>query len=123
MSWDPLGRLVKITWMAGIAIGASAGIYLARIRSYKGLGATKAVLNSWKNLPWTLLTPWLGTGVLIGVGIILPLLFFLLPGQVRQNTFTLFGHIVFAVIVASLAGTLIYFVGVFVYDLGLYFRS
>jgi len=38
---------------------------------------------------------------------------------VRQNTFTLFGHIVFAVIVASLVGTLMYFVGVFVYDLGL----
>ncbi len=119
MAWDPLGRTVKMAWMAGIAIGASAGIYLARIRSYKGLGATKAVLNSWKNLPWILVTPWLGTGVLIGVGIILPLLFFLLPGQVRQNTFTLFGHIVFAVIVASLVGTLMYFVGVFVYDLGL----
>lgn len=124
-SADHLGRAVRMVWMAGIVMGASAGFYLARTRSYKGLSATKAVLNSWKNLPWTFwgnLTTWLSTEAVIGVGIILPLLFFLLPGQVRQNTFTLSGHIVFAVIVASLVGTFTYFVGILLYDLGPYFR-
>lgn len=106
-------------------MGASAGFYLARIRSSNGLWAMKAVLYSWKNLPWSLwgkLTTSLGTEAVIGAGVILGLLFFLLPGQGRQNSIALFGHIVFAVIVAFLLGTVTYFIGVFVYDLGPYFR-
>lgn len=124
-SADLLGWLFRMVWMAGIVTGAAAGFYLARIRSSNGRWAMKAVLNSWKNLPWTFwgkLTASLGTEAVIGGGVILALLFFLLPGQARQNTITLFGHIVFAVIVASLLGTVTYFVGVFVYDLGPYFR-
>ena len=109
---DHLGRLVKMIWMAGIVTGGLAGIYLARITISQGLWATKAVLNSWKNLPWTFVSAWPSTKVLIGTGIIVPLLFFLLPRQVRQNTFAFFGHLVFAVIVASLVGTLTYFLGV-----------
>lgn len=84
-----------------------------------------AVLNSWKGLPWTfwdVLTAGLGTEAVIGIGIILPLLFFLLPGGVRQNTLTLFGHIVLAGILAVLVGTFTYSVAVFAYDLGPYFR-
>jgi len=111
--------------MAAVILGASAGIYLAQIRASSGLWAAKAVLNSWKNLPWTFwghVTTGLGTKVLIGIGIILSLLFFLVPRQVRQNTLPLFGQLVFAVIAASLVGTITYFVGVFAYDLGPYFR-
>lgn len=121
---DRLGRIVKSLWVAALIMGAWAGFSLARIRSSNGQRAMKAAFNSWKNLPWTLwgdLTTRLGTEVLIGAGIILSLFFFVLPGHVRQSTFTLLGHIVFALIVASLVGTVTYFIGVFVYDLGLYF--
>lgn len=124
-SADHLGRLVRMIWMAGIVMGASAGVYLARIRASKGLWATKAVLKSWQNAPWTFwggLPTWLSTEAGIVFGIIVPLLFFLVPGRVRQNTLTFCGHIVFAVIVGSFVGTITYFVGVFVYDLGPYFR-
>ena len=109
---DYFGRLVKMVWMAGIVMGGLAGIYLARITSSQGLWATKAVLNAWRNLPWTYLNAWPSTEVLIGAGIIVPLLFFLLPRQVRHNTFALIVHLVFAVIVASLVGTLTYLLGV-----------
>jgi len=118
--------LVRLLWMATVIMGASAGFYLAGIRSQNGPRAAKAVLSSWKNLPWTFvgsLTTELGTELVIGIGIILPLLFFLVPRQVRQNTITLLGQLVFAVIVASFVGTIAYFIGIFVYDLGPYFRS
>lgn len=124
-SADFFGWLIRMVWLAGIMMGASAGIYLARLRSSHGLRAMKAVLNPWKNLPWTFwsqVTTSLGTEAVIGAGVILALLFFLLPGQARQNTINLLGHVVFAVIVASLLGTVTYFVGIFVYDLGPYFR-
>lgn len=124
-SADFLGWLFRMVWVAGIIMGASAGFYLARIRSSNGLWAMKAVLNSWKNLPWTLwgtLTTSLGTEAVIGAGVILAVLVLLLPGHARQNAITLFGHLVFAAIVALLLGTVTYFVGVFVYDLGPYFR-
>lgn len=124
-SADHAGRLVKIVWMAAVVMGASAGIYLARIRSSQGLWAAKAILDSWKNIPWTFwgnVTTWLGDGTGIVLGIILPLLCFLLPGRVRQNTLTFLGQLAFAVIAGSLVGTVTYFVGIFVYDLGPYFR-
>ena len=117
--------LVRLLWMAAVILGASAGIYLAQIRSSNGLWATKAVVNSWKNLPWTFwgqVTTWLGTEVLIGGGLILALLYFLVPRQVRQYILPLFGQLVFAAIAASLIATTTYFLGVFVYDLGPYFR-
>ena len=85
--------LVRLLWMAAVILGASAGIYLAQIRSSNGLRATKVVLNSWKNLPWTFwghVTAGLGTEVLIGGGLILALLYFLVPRQVRQNILPLF---------------------------------
>jgi len=117
--------LVRLLWMAAVILGASAGIYLAQIRSSNGLWATKAAVNSWKNLPWTFwgqVTTWLGTEVLIGGGLILVLLYFLVPRQVRQNILPLFGQLVFAAIAASLIATTTYFLGVFVYDLSPYFR-
>jgi hypothetical protein len=122
---DRLGRIVKIVWIAAVVMGAWGGFSLARVRSSKGLWAANTVLNSWKNLPrafWGYLTTWFGTEALIGVGIILPLLFFLLSGPLRQKIFTLSAQIVFAVIVALLVGTITHFVGIFVYDLGPYFR-
>lgn len=122
---DFLGWLIRTVWLAGVFIGASAGFYLARLRSFHGLRAMKAVLNPWKNLPWTFwsrVTTSLGTEAMIGAGVILALLFLLLPGQTRQNTITLFGHLIFVGIIASLLGTVTYFVGIFVYDLGPYFR-
>ena len=117
--------LVRLLWMAAVILGASAGIYLAQIRSSSGLRAAKAVLSSWKSLPWTFwgdVTTGFGTEVLIGGGIILPLLLFLVPRQVRQNILPLFGQLVFAVIAASVVATIAYFLGIFVYDLGPYFR-
>jgi len=125
-SADHPSWFVRLLWMAAVILGASAGIYLAQIRASRGPWAAKAVLNSWKSLPWTFwgrVTTGLGTEVLIGMGIILPLLFFLLPRQVRQNTLPLLGQLVFAVIAASVVGAIMYFVGIFVYDLGPYFRS
>ena len=122
---DFLGWLIRMVWLAGLIMGASAGFYLARLRSSHGLWAIKAVLNPWKNLPWNFwgkLTSSLGTETVIGAGVILASLFFLLPGRARQNTVTLFGQLIFAVIVSSLLGTVTYFVGIFVYDLGPYFR-
>ncbi len=121
---DRLGLTVKILWTAALIMGAWVGFSLARIKSSSGHHAMKAVFNSWKNLPWTLwgdLTTRFGTEVLIGTGIILPLFFFVLPRHVRQSTFTLLGHVIFAVIAASVVGAITYFVGVFVYDLGPYF--
>ena len=117
--------LVRLLWMATVIMGASAGFYLAGIRSQNGPRAAKAMVGSWKNLPWTFwgnVTTWLGDGTGIVLGIILPLLCFLLPGRVRQNALTFFGQLVFALIVASLVGTTTYFVGIFIYDLGPYFR-
>jgi hypothetical protein len=111
--------------MAAVILGASAGIYLAQIRSSNGLWATKAAVNSWKNLPWTFwghVTTGLGPEVLIGGGLILVLLYFLVPRQVRQHILPFFGQLVFAAIAASLIATTTYFLGVFVYDLGPYFR-
>lgn len=125
-SADRPSWFVRLLWMAAVILGASAGIYLAQIRASRGPWAAKAVVNSWKSLPrtfWGHVTTGLGTEVLIGMGIILPLLFFLLPRQVRQNTLPLLGQLVFAVIAASVVGTITYFVGIFVYDLGPYFRS
>lgn len=124
-SADFLGWLIRMVWLAGTIMGASAGFYLARLRSSHGVRAIRAVLNPWKTLPWTFwdkATASLGTEAVIGAGVILALLFFLLPGRARQNTVTLFGQLVFAVIAASLLGTVTYFVGIFVYDLGPYFR-
>jgi len=122
---DHLGRLIRMVWLAALIMGAAAGLSLARIRSSKGLTAANAVLKSWKNLPWTFaghVPAWLGREAVIGAGILLPLLIVLLPRQARQNTLTLVGHLVVAAIAACAVGALVYFVGVFVYDLGPYFR-
>jgi hypothetical protein len=122
---DHLGRLIRVVWLAALVLGAAAGLSLARIRSSRGLTAANAVLKSWKNLPWTFaghVPAWLGTEAMIGAGILLPVLIFLVPRQVRQNSLTLVGHLVFAVIAACAVGAIMYFVGVFVYDLGPYFR-
>jgi hypothetical protein len=117
--------LVRLLWMATVVLGASAGIYLAQVRSSYGLRATTGTLNSWKNMPWTFwssLTTGLGVQSLIGGGLILVLLYFLVPRQMRQHILPFVGQLVFAAIAAFLIATTSYFLGVFVYDLGPYFR-
>lgn len=124
-SADHLGRLVRLVWIAGIIVGGWSGFYLARIRVSQGRWAMEAAFTSWKRIPWTFwdaLTTGLGMKTVIGIGIILPLLFFLLPGQVRQQTLPFFGHMLLAVILAVLVGTFAYSLVVFAYDLGPYFR-
>jgi hypothetical protein len=125
-STDHVGRLVRMVWMAAVVLGAWAGFSLAYIRSHKGPWAAKASLHAWKNLPrtvWGYVTTRLGPEAVIGLGIILLVVFFLSPRQVRASTFGLLGTVAFAVIVATGIGAVIYFVGVFVYDLGPYFGS
>ena len=119
---DYLGRLVRILWMAAAAAGAWAGVYLGRTRFHKGRWAVKSVLHSWENLPRTFWSNWHRAEITIGIGIILGLFLCFSPRLVRQNMGTVFGQLVFALILAGLVGMFTYYVVVFAYDLGPYFR-
>jgi len=119
---DRLGRSMKLLWMAGIVTGVSVGIHLGRIRSAQGLGAVRAVVNHWKDLPWGFLPTSVGPEALIGVGIILLLVFFLSFRQMRQYMFTIFAHTVLALIMGASVGALTYIGVMFAHEIRPYFR-